>query len=63
MASLREYCEKMPTGTLEDIVFGDLSGYLPEVILTVCDVLLEREPDRSDVLQIMQQLLSENSEE
>ena len=52
MATLREYCEKLPTGTLEDIVFGDLKGQLPEVILTVCDVLLERQPDRLDVLKI-----------
>ena len=52
MATLREYCEKLPAGTLEDIIFGDLKGQLPEVILTVCDVLLERQPDRLDVLKI-----------
>ena len=52
MATLREYCEKLPTGTLEDIIFGDLKGQLPEVILTICDVLLERQPDRLDVLKI-----------
>ena len=62
MASLQEYCEKMPTGTLEDIIFGDLSGYPTEVILTVCDVLLDRQPDRPDVQQIMQQLLADLGE-
>ena len=52
MASLQEYCRKIPTGTLEDIVFGDLQAQLPEVILIICDILLERQPDRLDVLKI-----------
>lgn len=59
MASLREYCEKLPTGTLEDIVFGDLKGQLPEVILTICDILLERQPDRLDVLKIKWQVMDD----
>lgn len=59
MASIREYCEKLPTGTLEDIVFGDLNGYPPEVIMTICDILLERQPDRLDVLKIKWQMTDE----
>jgi len=52
MASLQEYCEKLPTLTLEDIVFGDLEAYPREVILTICDVLLARQPGRPDVLKV-----------
>ena len=59
MATLREYCEKLPTGTLEDIVFGDLKGQLPEVILTICDILLERQPNRLDVLKIKWQVMDD----
>lgn len=59
MATLREYCEKLPTGTLEDIIFGDLKGQLPEVILTICDILLERQPNRLDVLKIKWQVMDD----
>lgn len=59
MASLREYCQKLPTGTLEDIIFGNLDAYPKEVILTICDILLERQPDRLDVLKIVWQLTDE----
>ena len=59
MASLREYCQKLPTGTLEDIIFGNLDAYPKEVILTICDALLERQPDRLDVLKIVWQLTDE----
>lgn len=59
MASLRDYCEKLPTGTLEDIVFEDFSGYPPEVIVTICDILLERQPDRLDVLKIKWQVMDD----
>ena len=59
MASLREYCEKLPTGTLEDVVFGNMDIYPKEVILTICDVLLERQPDRLDVLKVIWHLTDE----
>ena len=59
MASLQEYCRKMPTGTLEDIIFGDLNEQLPEVILTICDILLERQPDRLDVRKIKWQVMDD----
>lgn len=59
MASIREYCEKLSTGTLEELVFGDMDAYPKEVILTICDILLERQPDRLDVLKIVWQLTDE----
>ena len=59
MASLQEYCEKLPTGTLEDIIFGELDIYPKEVILTICNVLLSRQPDRLDVLRIIWNLTDE----
>ena len=62
MASLQEYCRKLPTGMLEDIVFGDLEGQFPEVILTICDILLERQPNRLDVLKIKWQITDDPNE-
>ena len=59
MASLQEYCEKLPTGTLEDIVFGDLDAHPKEVMIAVCDTLLARQPDRLDVLKVIWQLTDE----
>ena len=59
MASLQEYCKKLPTGILEDIVFGDLDAYPKEVILILCRELLNRESDRLDVLKVFWQLTDE----
>lgn len=59
MASLQEYCEKLPMDTLEDIIFGDLDAYPKEVILAICNTLLERQPDRLDILKIIWQLTDE----
>ena len=59
MASLREDCEKMSTGELEDILFGSMDAYPKEVILTICNILLTRQPDRLDVLKVIWQLTDE----
>ena len=59
MASLREYCKKLPTGTLEDIVFGNMDAYSKEVILTLCEELLERQPDRLDVRKVIWTIVDE----
>ena len=53
MASLQEYCERLPEEVLEDILAGGLSAYPAEVISTICHVLLKRHPNRLDILKIL----------
>ena len=59
MASIQEYCEKLSTGTLEDIVFGELDAYPKEVMLVLCRELLARDPDRWDVQKVIWYLTDE----
>ena len=59
MASVQEYCAKLPTGTLEDIVFGDLDAYHKEVMLILCRELLARDPDRLDVRKVIWHITDE----
>ena len=56
MASLRKYCEKMSSDALEELLFGGMDAYPPEVVLTICHILLERQPDRLDILKIVWQI-------
>ena len=60
MASLQEYCEQLPTGTLEDIVFGDMNTYPRAVMLVLCRELLARDPDRWDVRKTLWYLTDED---
>ena len=53
MASVQEYCGKLPDDVLENIIFCDAAGYSGDVITIVCHELLRRHPDRLDVLKIL----------
>lgn len=53
MASVQEYCKKLPDDVLENILFCDAAGYSVDVITIVCHELLRRYPDRLDVLKIL----------
>ena len=59
MASLQEYCRKLSTGALEDLVFGDMDAYPKEVLRILCRELLARDPDRLDVLKVLWQFADE----
>ncbi len=59
MASAREYCEMMSTeqlrGLLREEYYG--RGNLPsQMILEICDILSQREPDRPGAVQVLRQL-------
>lgn len=53
MASVQEYCEKLPDAVLEDVLCGDLSVYTADVISILCHAFLKRHPDRLDILKIL----------
>ena len=59
MASLREYCEKMSDTQLQALLREECEGRgnLPrEAVLTICEILAQRMPERPGVDSILRDL-------
>lgn len=59
MASMREYCEMMSTEQLQALLREEYNGRgcLPtSVILDICNILSQRDPNKPDAAHLLRQL-------